>query len=349
MQNLKTIDSRSLVAHLVTLAKSERASQIEILRCLSEIDERQIVADLGYGSIWSFCRLALRFSESTSTKRINVARAARQYPDLLTMLEEGSLTLCTAADLVALLTQENHKELMAKAAHKTRREVQALGVADGVKPVERDVIRRVPAAKKAVETTPLAFGGEAFAPGPVVKKEPAEKTPEPILHRVAFTAEDHVVQKLERLQEILGGASLAEVCDRAADLLLDKVDKVRRVEKREAKAKEAKTKASQPKAKKVTASKPEPRRPRGTLADKVFVEAGMRCTFVSKDGVRCAETRYLTIDHVRPYALGGRSNDKENLRCYCQAHNLNAGRKTFGRFNVHGERNHENPASPAHC
>jgi hypothetical protein len=63
----------------------------------------------------------------------------------------------------------------------------------------------------------------------------------------------------------------------------------------------------------------------------------MRCTFVSTSGLRCSATRYLTIDHIRPYALGGRSNDKSNLRCYCMAHNLNAARKSFG-LDVHGER-----------
>ena len=75
----------------------------------------------------------------------------------------------------------------------------------------------------------------------------------------------------------------------------------------------------------------------------------MRCTFVSKAGIRCSETRYLTIDHIRPYALGGRSNDKENLRCYCQAHNLNAGRQTFGRFHVHGERGVESSCGMGGC
>ncbi len=331
MLNLKDTDNQTLVAQLVTLAKAERQNQVEILHCLAEIDERQIVVDLGYSGMWDFCRRALGLSESTSTRRISVARAARLYPELLTMLDDGRLTLCTAADLVPMLTGENQTALFAAAADKSRREVQALGVAPSAKPIERDVIRRVPAPQRSVET-PLALAEDKAAPVTGTTRA-AAKSEGPVLHRVAFTAEDHVVAKLERLQEILGGATLAEVCDKAADLMLDKVDAVRRAKRREGKA-QAKTPV-------VPRPRREPRKPSAALADQVFAEAGMQCSFASKEGVRCTETRYLTIDHIRPYALGGRSTDKENLRCLCMAHNLLQARKTFGKPYVHFERNDE--------
>ncbi len=270
------------------------------------------------------------------------------------MLGDGRLTLCTAADLVPLLDHENHVRLLAEAAGKSRREVQGLGVAANTKAVERDVIRRVPGASQS-KVLPTAEPG---ALGLVEHTDLPERTPvsgasipttwaakpstEPVRHRVAFTADAEVVAKLERLQEILGDVTLAEVCDRAADLLLDKVDPKRRQARREQKKQTPAQKSKAVATKSLKPQATEPRRAPRALADDVIVAAGARCEYVSPLGLRCQETRFLTIDHVRPYALGGRSRSLEDLRCYCSAHNLLAGRKSFGSINVHPERNNEN-------
>lgn len=328
MSNFKQESNQSLVARLVELSSSERKNQVEILKLLAEIDERRFVVEMGYSGMWDFCRRSLKFSEATSARRIAIARAAKNYPAILAMLDDGRLTLCTAADLVPLLKDGNSEELLAKAAGRPRREVQALAVAEGQKPVVRDVIRRVPAAATVVSPRELAFepASTAQAKQTAAKAEPFA----PALHRVSFTAEDQLVKKLERLQEILGGATLAEVCDKAADLLLDKVDHVRRVLKRERRVATKAKPVSQPKAKPT-----EPRRLKRAAADRVIANSGRQCAYVSPDGVRCTETRYLTVDHIRPYALGGRSTE-DNARCYCAAHNRLAGLKSFGT-NFHGE------------
>ncbi len=275
-----------------------------------------------------------------------MARAARRYPEILTMLGDGRLTLCTASDLVSLLNQENHELLLVAAAGKSRREVQALGVAANAKAVERDVIRRVPAANQvkvqlAAALGTLGLAEQSASPEQSTIASTGKPAAEKVLHRVAFTADAEVVAKLERLQEILGDVTLAEVCGRAADLLLDKVDPKRRQARRECKKQSAAQnfKSGPKKAKSLEAT--EPRRAPRALADEVIVASGARCEFVSTQGVRCQATRYLTIDHVRPYALGGRSSSLEDLRCYCSAHNLLAGRKSFGPFNVHRERTRE--------
>ncbi len=343
MTDLKLADDKTLLANLLRLAKAEAVSQVEILRHLAEVDERKIVVEQGYSGMWDFCRRGLGFSESTSTRRIAVARAARSYPGILTMLEDGRLTLCTAADLVPLLDKENHARQLAAAAGKSRREVQGLGVAPNAKAVERDVIRRVAGASQAkvpaVPAAPLGFEENPASPRAKPVATPAKTIPEKVLHRVAFTADEDVVAKLERLQEILGDVTLAEVCGRAADLLLDKVDPSRRHSRRDAK-KKAPQKAKAVRANSATPKATEPRRAPRALGDEVIVSAGSRCEYVSSAGLHCEETRYLTIDHVRPYALGGSSRNQENLSCFCSAHNLLASRKAFGPHNVHRERDH---------
>jgi hypothetical protein len=45
--------------------------------------------------------------------------------------------------------------------------------------------------------------------------------------------------------------------------------------------------------------------------------------------VRCSQTAHLEIDPIRPYALGGSSRERENLRCLCKVHNLYLAGRSF--------------------
>ena len=59
-----------------------------------------------------------------------------------------------------------------------------------------------------------------------------------------------------------------------------------------------------------------------------------QCSFKSQSGIRCNQTAYLQVDHVRPYALGGSSQDKDNLRTLCRAHNLLKAKVDFPSMNI---------------
>ncbi len=188
------------------------------------------------------------------------------------------------------------------------------------------------------------------------QRAPRVAPSEPVRHRVAFTASADVVAKLEKLQELMGDATLEEVVGKAAELLLGKIDPAQRHARREARhesrraaeANEPCKRAPTPAAAAAGARRKEattpvpavgPRHPGAALRDRVLVAAGRQCEFVSTDGVRCTETRYLSLDHVRPYALGGTSTEQSNLRCLCMAHNLYFARLTFGEFAKSPSRN----------
>jgi hypothetical protein len=63
----------------------------------------------------------------------------------------------------------------------------------------------------------------------------------------------------------------------------------------------------------------------------IFKRDQGQCTYVAPDGVRCNERRYLQIDHIIPFALGGETT-LSNLRLYCSCHNQYAARKIFGEL-----------------
>ncbi len=56
---------------------------------------------------------------------------------------------------------------------------------------------------------------------------------------------------------------------------------------------------------------------------------GMRCTYIAADGRRCEAVRYLEFDHDQPFALGGRSDDLDNIFLKCAAHNRLRSQDTF--------------------
>ncbi|MBI1860046.1 MAG: hypothetical protein HYR96_03895 [Deltaproteobacteria bacterium] len=68
------------------------------------------------------------------------------------------------------------------------------------------------------------------------------------------------------------------------------------------------------------------------ISKEVRERDGYQCTFVSPKGIRCSQTAHLQDDHVQPWALGGSSHDKGNIRSLCRAHNLFKARQDFPRW-----------------
>lgn len=65
------------------------------------------------------------------------------------------------------------------------------------------------------------------------------------------------------------------------------------------------------------------------LRDRVWVRDGGQCTFVGPAG-RCGAMRGLTLEHLRPFALGG-EHSEQNLTLRCVPHNLSEAERIFGR------------------
>ena len=61
----------------------------------------------------------------------------------------------------------------------------------------------------------------------------------------------------------------------------------------------------------------------------VWKRDGACCSFVSEDGHRCGETRWLEFDHRVPLAKGGVTT-VENVRVLCRAHNQFEAERVLG-------------------
>jgi hypothetical protein len=69
----------------------------------------------------------------------------------------------------------------------------------------------------------------------------------------------------------------------------------------------------------------------------VFERDGGRCTHVDERGVRCRETSFLDLHHLKPFGKQGRSSTS-NLTLRCSAHNALAAEQDFGAEHIVAKR-----------
>ena len=140
------------------------------------------------------------------------------------------------------------------------------------------------------------------------------------LYKLQLTMTGAMYQKLRHALDLCGRRKPipdeAEILELGLDLLVAKLEK------------------------KKFAAMDRPRAPRaGSAADhipahvqrEVWERDGDRCTIVSEDGVRCPACTDLEYDHIITRARGGRSDDVDNLRPRCRAHNQYEAERTFGK------------------
>lgn len=133
-----------------------------------------------------------------------------------------------------------------------------------------------------------------------------------------FSLDDAVEAKLTRARELLAHkfpkGDLESIFEAALDSLLDAVDPARR---------KGRPGADPRPIEEQTRRIPE------WVKRTVRRRDEERCVFVSRDGVRCGERRFLQFDHVVPWSLGGRSDDADNIRLLCGSHNRWSWRHAF--------------------
>jgi hypothetical protein len=126
--------------------------------------------------------------------------------------------------------------------------------------------------------------------------------------------------KLRYAQALLGhqlpGGDLAQVLDRALDVLIEQLER----------RKFAATRRPRPMSRRFSAH---PRHIPSQVKRAVWERDGGRCTFVSESGHRCLARTRLEFDHVTEVARGGEGTIA-GLRLRCRAHNQYGAECTFG-------------------
>lgn len=148
---METTTNEQLVDGLTQLIRKDRHHVVLMLRYIAEIDERKAWAAQACSSMFAFLVQRFHMSEEEVYARIGAARAARRFPEIFDMVERGELHLTAVALLRAHLTPENHGQVLARAKHKTKRQVLELIAGLAPKPDKSTTIRAVSMRKAPAE------------------------------------------------------------------------------------------------------------------------------------------------------------------------------------------------------
>ena len=319
-----------LLRDLAALVAQDRTTTASLLAHVAEVDARRLYLPAGYPSMYAYCVEELHLSEDGAYKRIQAARAARQFPVLFSALAEGRVHMSAVVRLAPHLTPENVDELLTDATHKSKSEVEQLltqrfprpdlpTTVQAAAPLPDEQLVPEPVGTQVSE--PVGAVTEQLVPGQVqaLAPQPTLAPPAPRRFALQVTLEQATHEKLRYAQALLSHAipsgDVAQVLDRALDALISQLEKRKFG---------AATKPGRPRR-----STTRPRYVPAHVRRAVWERDQGRCTFVGTTGHRCAARRFLQFDHIEPVARGGQATVK-NARLRCRAHNQFEAERTFG-------------------
>jgi hypothetical protein len=105
-----------------------RSNQVlaALLAHLAELEARGIHRQRACPSLINYCIYELRMSEDEAFRRVQAARIARKFPILLSRVAAGEIHLTGVLLLGPHLTEENQLEALARAKHRTKKEITRL-------------------------------------------------------------------------------------------------------------------------------------------------------------------------------------------------------------------------------
>ena len=242
-RSLARLTDEQVLQKVKALAALEREATAQLMASLAELDVRRLYLREGFSSLFSYCTEALHLSEHAAYNRIEVARAARRWPVILQMINDGTVTLTVVRLLVPSLTDDNHRQLLDAATHKSKREVEQMIAALHPQPPVPSIVRQLPTpnlvtpcasvldcAEPATVATSVPPRGPQPGLAPVPLWRPALIAPlAPERFKVQMTVSRETHDKLRRVQDLLRhqvpDGDPAVVFDRALTLLLQDLER----------------------------------------------------------------------------------------------------------------------------
>jgi hypothetical protein len=306
----------ALLEEVARLAGDERSATARLIVALAEIDTRRLYLGQGCSSLFVYCTRVLHLSEHAAYGRIEAARVGRRFPVVLEMLERGDLTLTTVSLLASHLTDSNYVDLLARARHRSKRDVEDIVAQVRPRPDVPAIVRKLPdrldSNALVLDAVEHATPAATPTPAPVraSTRPTAVVTPlAPARYKLQLTIDRATQEKLYLARDVMRHAvpsgDLATILSRALDALLEQL------QRRKASA------ARHPHRARAVA--PASRHIPAAVRRAVWARDGGRCAFRGPGG-RCGETAFVEFHHVRPFAAGGGATI-DNIELRCRAHN----------------------------
>lgn len=347
--NIKKLTNSELNTNILSLVKSERKITHQVLLYINEIELRRLYLIDECNSMFDFLVKKLSYSESAAYRRLSAARLLKQVPEISDKLESGSLNLTQLSQLQSALKQEK-KELKNK-----------FGTSEfSLRDKAFEVICKLENQNQKQSSVIIAqeFGF------PVVSEESAKlqkdlslklelvfcEADAKLLEKVkALTSHQNPSQSWKDLFLLLAKKELKKWEDKSTCVVKSKAEVNTKNSYLENLTNETENSATevqkdiiehseniighceiQQAAASLEKSETKNQSQRKYLSiklkRKLFSQANHQCQYVDHiTQVRCSGTHFLQIDHAIPLAKGG-SDEVDNLRVFCQAHNLKSAR-----------------------
>ena len=244
--SLTHLGNRELLRNCDALVARDCATTAELLAHIAEIDARKAHVPEGFRTMLDYCLEHLHLSKDAALKRIQAARAARQFPAIFEAVGGGRVHLTGVGLLVPYLTPENAGALLTAATHRSKEEIQRL-LAERFPGSEMlALVQALPAgpAANAGVAVPDRTGGppqganvtdrsRSYAPAHMDSPGPrAQVTPlAPQRFTLQVTIAQRTYQNLEYARALLAhqlpGGEIAEVLDRALAAYVGQLEKRR--------------------------------------------------------------------------------------------------------------------------
>jgi hypothetical protein len=245
---LKSMSDDELLRRLADLLRQSRRVEADLVAHIGEVDERRLYAREASPSMFAYCTEVLRLSEAEAYLRIAAARASREHPALLVMLADGRLHLTGIAKLAPHLTRDNREMLLARATHRSKREIEELVAELAPRPDAPSLMRKLPESRtrgQRLDRLDLASPGlrldgvaaPELRPDAVAKFELVDSSaaPPPVVeplaparYKVQFTASAELHDKLERLRALMRSSvpdgDLAAIVEQAVTEKLERLE-----------------------------------------------------------------------------------------------------------------------------
>ncbi len=290
----------------VSLAKTYKQSESGLLEVLISMQRTDAFRHLQYPNLFIYCTQGLGLSEAQACYFSKVARKSEEVPALKAAIDDGTLSLSQARRVVAVITTENSKEWIEKAATLPQRELERAVTVANPKSAVREKIRPITPARSEL--------------------------------RVGISLE--LEAKLRRVREVLAqnkkqAVSLEVTLEEMVSLFLkhkDPVEKAKRVKslslygpahcKRNLGVESKSASSGKSKAVKtqgLKAPKPSPRRLTAKTRHAVNQRDEGKCQAILPNQRPCHSRQWVEHHHVIPKAQGG-ADTPANLITLCSQH-----------------------------
>jgi hypothetical protein len=321
--NLESLSGDRLVARLDELMSSEHSIVVDSIVHLAELERRGLHVAMGHPSTFDYCVKRLRLTKGCAYRRTTCARLVTRFPAALDRLRARDLCMTTLALLRDVLTDENHRDVLARASGKTEDEVRDLVAALAPRPPQPDLVRALPVTRALAPMTAAAERPACAPPAPrVAKIEPISEE----LVTIRMTVKREFIADLEQAKSLLShklpGAKLEDIFHECLRLAISVHLKRKRG-------------GDRPRKPTPTPSAPAalpPRTPPAAVRRAVWTRDGGKCNFTAPDGQKCCSTHQLEYHHVVPWPRGPSTVDNIELRC--KIHNIYEAELDLGKAHM---------------